>query len=123
MGKGRKRKAEELKQKYKITIWLTLEEKEKLTSRAGQLPISSYFRETLLKGRSPKQPPIIPSINFKAYRELATHVKTLKKLADIFGSHTQNEQALALAKGSRQIKEALEQYRVTLISLKERQES
>lgn len=117
MGKGRKKKAEELKQKYKITIWLTLEEKEKLTSRAGQLPISSYFRETLLKGRSPKQPPQIPAINLEAYKELSKHIKILRQLSEQFSSHTTLEQAQALAAHSQRIRDMLDKYRLSLIEL------
>ena len=117
MARGRKRKLESQQQKHKITIWLTMEEKERLTARAGQIPISRFFRETLMRGRSPKQPPTIPEINLQAYRELSEYLKILKRLSEQFSAHTQSEQAQALAKGTGQIKEILERSRIALLAL------
>ena len=107
--RGRKKKPEAQKQRQKLTVWLSDAEKEKLVARAGTLPVSTYFRETLLRGRSPKQPPTI--------RELSEYLKMLKQLSEQFGAHTQNEQAQALARGAAQIKEILERSRIALISL------
>lgn len=115
--RGRKKKPEAQKQRQKLTVWLSDAEKEKLVARAGTLPVSTYFRETLLRGRSPKQPPTIPEINLQAYRELSEYLKMLKQLSEQFGAHTQNEQAQALARGAAQIKEILERSRIALISL------
>lgn len=117
MGKGRRKKPQELQQRHKITVWLTEAEKQKLTERAGQLPISAYFRELLLKGRPPKQPPIIPAVNWQAYTELSAHLQVLRQLSEQFALHTQDEQAQALARGAQRIREALEAYRMSLIDL------
>ena len=117
MTRGRKRKSEEQQQKCKITIWLTAEEKEKLLKRTGSLAVSKYFRETLLRGRAPKQPPVVPSPNWKAYRELAGHMTVLRELSNQFKIHTEIEQAQALRNYSEQIREMLEKYRISLITL------
>lgn len=117
MGKGRKKKPEELQQKCKLTIWLTTEEKERLKQRAGQLPVSQYFRETLLNGRPPKQPPSVPAINWQVYTELSEHLQALRQLSSQFAAHSINEQAQAIARHSHRIREMLENYRITLISL------
>ena len=118
MGQGRKRKPQEQKQKAKITVWLTEAEKQRLAERAGQLPISSYFRELLLKGRAPKQPPNIPTINWEAYQKLTGHLNILRQLSGQFEAHTMNEQAQAIAQHSQRIAEMLEAYRMSLIGLK-----
>lgn len=117
MAKGRKKKPEEQKQSEKITIWITPSEKAKLIERAGNISVSQYFRETLLRGRSPKRPPQIPAINLQAYRELSEYLKILKRLSEQFSAHTQSEQAQALAKGTGQIKEILERSRIALLAL------
>lgn len=117
MARGRKRKPESQQQNQKITVWLTVEEKEKLIQRAGLLPVSRYFRETLLRGRAPKQPPVVPSPNWKAYRELAGHMTVLRELSNQFKIHTEIEQAQALRNYSEQIREMLEKYRISLITL------
>lgn len=117
MCKGRRKKSEELQQKSKITVWLTKGEKDRLTERAGQLPVSQYFRETLLRGRPPKQPPIVPAVNWQAYTELSEHLQVLRQLSSQFEAHTMNEQAQALARGAQRIREALEAYRMSLIDL------
>lgn len=118
MGKGRRKKPEELQQKSKITVWLTKGEKDRLTERAGQLPVSQYFRETLLRGRPPKQPPIVPAVNWQAYTELSEHLQVLRQLSSQFEAHTMNEQAQAIARYSQRIAEMLEAYRMSLIGLK-----
>ena len=118
MCKGRRKKSEELQQKSKITVWLTKGEKDRLTERAGQLPVSQYFRETLLRGRPPKQPPIVPTINWEAYQKLTEHLNLLRQLLEQFARHTHNEQAQALARGAQRIRETLENYRISLIELK-----
>ena len=120
MGKGRRKKPEKLQQKSKITVWLTKGEKDRLTERAGQLPVSQYFRETLLRGRPPKQPPIVPAVNWQAYTELSEHLQVLRQLSSQFEAHTMNEQAQAIALHSQRIAEMLEGYRVSLISLQAR---
>lgn len=118
MDKGRKKKPQELQQRHKITIWLTAAEKQRLTERAGEMPISGYFRELLLKGRAPKQPPKVPAINWEAYQKLTEHLNVLRNLSEQFASHTHDEQAQALARGAQRIKEILENYRISLIELK-----
>lgn len=117
MGQGRKRKPQEQKQKAKITVWLTECEKQRLMERAGEMPISAFFRELLLKGRAPKRPPKVPSINWEAYQKLAEHLNVLRKLSEQFALHTQDEQAQAIARHSQRIREMLENYRIALISL------
>lgn len=117
MERGRKRKPEELKQRQKLTIWLTDLEKEKLVTRAGTLPISEYFRTLLLSGRAPKQPPTIPEVNLHVYKELSEHLTTLKRLSEQFATHTHSEQAQAIANHADRIKAMLERYRVSLITL------
>lgn len=117
MTRGRKRKSEEQQQKCKITIWLTAEEKEKLLKRTGSLAVSKYFRETLLRGRAPKQPTSVPPLNWEAYKELGEHLKVLRQLENQFRSHTEVEQAQALANHTERIRGLLEQYKVSLISL------
>ena len=117
MKRGRKRKPEELRQRQKLTIWLTDIEKERLVARAGTLPISEYFRTLLLSGRAPKQPPIIPEVNLQVYKELSEHLTTLKRLSEQFAAHTYSEQAQAIANHADRIKVMLERYRVSLITL------
>ena len=117
MGKGRKKKPEELQQKSKITVWLTKGEKDRLTERAGEMPISAFFRALLLKGRAPKQPPKVPAINWEAYQTLTEHLNVLRSLSEQFARHTHDEQAQALARGAQRIREMLEQYRISLIDL------
>lgn len=118
--RGRKKKPEAQKQRQKLTVWLSDAEKEKLVARAGTLPVSTYFRETLLRGRPPKQPPIVPAVNWQAYTELSEHLQVLRQLSSQFEAHTMNEQAQAIARHSQRIAEMLEGYRVSLISLQAR---
>lgn len=121
MARGRKKKNETEQQKHKITIWLTMEEKERLTARAGQIPISRFFRETLLRGRAPKLPPQIPAVNLEAYKSLSEHIAILRQLTQQFSEHTQDEQARALRRGAEAIKKMLEDYRISLISLQNKE--
>ena len=122
MARGRKRKEQGLQQKQKITIWLTELEKQKLIARAGTMPISRYFRETLLRGRAPKLPPNVPELNWRVYKELSEHIQTLRQFIAAFQSHRQEEQAHAIAQHSARIKDMLEQYRLSLISLSQSKE-
>lgn len=117
MSKGRKKKPQEQKQKAKITVWLTETEKQKLTERAGEMPISAFFRALLLKGRAPKQPHKVPAVNWEAYQKLMEHLNVLRNLSEQFALHTHDEQAQALARGAQRIREMLETYRVSLIDL------
>ena len=119
--RGRKKKPEAQKQRQKLTVWLSDAEKEKLVARAGTLPVSTYFRETLLRGRSPKQPPQIPAINLEAYKSLSEHIAILRQLTQQFAEHTQDEQARALRRGTEAIKKMLEDYRISLISLQNKE--
>ena len=123
MARGRKKKNETEQQKHKITIWLTMEEKERLTARAGQIPISRFFRETLMRGRSPKQPPVIPTINIETYKELSEHLKVLQQFINAFNNHSSEEQARAIAQHSERIREMLEAYRISLITLSQERRS
>ena len=123
MTRGRKRKSEEQQQKCKITIWLTAEEKEKLLKRTGSIAVSKYFRETLLRGRAPKLPPSVPEINWRAYRELSEHIQTLRQFIAAFQSHRHEEQARAIAQHSERIREMLEAYRISLITLSQERRS
>lgn len=120
MARGRKKKPEEQRQNEKITVWLTEAEKHKLTERTGNMAVSQYFRELLLRGRAPKLPPIIPEVNLQVYKNLSEHHTTLKQLSEQFAAHSHNEQALALANHAEKIRTILENYRISLISLSPR---
>ncbi len=114
---GRNKKTDADKQKCKMTIWLTENDKRKLTERAGSMPVSQYFRHTLLKGRVPKLPPIVPPVNMTAYLELCGHIKILKRLSDLYLRLEPDGRAEILRKHAEQILETLERYRGRLLSL------
>ena len=70
-----------------------------------------------MKGRSPKQPPVIPTINIETYKELSEHLKVLQQFINAFNNHSSEEQARAIAQHSERIKDMLEAYRSSLITL------